>query len=77
MTQNWDGIEHRKNSSDHDNLTRLVVLLEAHVANFDKHQNDFRVHLLDDKRNFDILFKAYWAGMGVISMAILIVKLLK
>lgn len=43
---NWDGkTERRGNPNDHDNITRLLISVESHVKNFDK-------HVEDDKNSF-------------------------
>lgn len=40
----WDGkIERRADPNDHDRLVRLLVSVENHVINFDKHVADDKV----------------------------------
>lgn len=68
MSMSWDGItERRKSPSDHDNLTRALVILETHVKNFES-------HIIEDKKNFAILFRAYWFTIGAIFFLEFLIK---
>ena len=73
----WDGKERRNGGSDHDNLTRLIVLLENHVKNFDAHRIEFESHIKEDRENFNKLFRVYWTGCGIFSVVVLVLKLFK
>lgn len=67
----WDGkTERRNHPSDHDNLTRTIVLLENHIKNFDS-------HISEDKKNFDFLNKSVWMVFGGVAILELWVKLIK
>ena len=69
MPDKWDGrTERRAHTTDHDNLTRVVVLLENHVKNFD-------AHVVEDKRNFQDISDKLWGhakyiyiGIGIIGV---------
>lgn len=57
----WDGkTERRKDPTDHDNITRTLVVVEQLVKNFD-------AHVLDDKKNFTTLFRSFWVGIGFVA----------
>lgn len=58
----WDGkTERRSNPSDHDNITRMLVVTEQLVKNFDS-------HVEEDTKNFGFLNKAVWIGFGALGM---------
>lgn len=66
MQKEWDGkTERRQNTSDHDSLTRTLVMLEGLIKSFDH-------HVLDDNRKFDAIngkidvhAKYIYIGIGV------------
>lgn len=56
----WDGkTERRKDPTDHDNITRMLVITENLVTNFNTHVDK-------DEKNFSRLNKAFWIGLGVL-----------
>lgn len=71
MPQSWDGkTERRHNTSDHDNITRLLTILDAHVKNFDK-------HVTDDEENFKEVGTKLWNHARFIYMGIGILAVLE
>ena len=72
----WDGkVERRQNPSDHDNIVRLLVSVENHVNNFEKHtdedvQNFAKVNGKVDKHAMYI-----YMGIGAIAIIEIIFKL--
>lgn len=65
----WDGkTERRNNPSDHDNLTRLLNIVETLVNNFDK-------HVIEDKKNFDFNNRIIWIGFGALGTLELVMRL--
>ena len=75
----WDGKdERRRNVNDHDAITRLLILLEQHVKNFDNQLDAFNQHVADDNRNFATLNRAMWVAIGVVTtIQFLLLKFLK
>lgn len=75
MSHLWDGkTERRSNPSDHDNLTRTIVMLEGLVSNFQEHRKDFEEHTKEDNKKFDFLYRAVYIGFGAIGMLEIIMK---
>lgn len=74
----WDGkTERRNNAGDHDNITRLITLLENHVKNFDS-------HVIEDKENFKSIGDKLWnhakyiyIGIGIVGVVEVIMGLHK
>ena len=72
----WDGkVERRGNPSDHDNIVRLMVSIENHVNNFDK-------HVVEDAKNFgsvnskiDKQSILIYTGVGILIAVQFILKL--
>lgn len=64
----WDGkTERRNNAGDHDNITRMLTILDNHVKNFDK-------HVEEDKSLFKEMGDKLWKhatfiyiGIGIIT----------
>lgn len=65
----WDGkTERRQSNNDHDNITRMITILDNHVKNFD-------THTLEDKKNFDFLNKTVWIGFGALGTIEILMRL--
>ncbi len=59
---NWDGTtERREKATDHDNLIVMLNILTTLARNFE-------LHVEDDKKNFKVLFRAYYIGLGAIGV---------
>lgn len=55
----WDKVtERRKKATDHDNLIILLGIVDSLVKSFD-------AHIEEDKKNFKILFRAYYITLGI------------
>lgn len=66
---NWDGkTERRRDPSDHDNITRMLIITEQLVKNFD-------AHVAKDDKNFGFLNKAVWVGFGALGMLEIFMRL--
>ncbi len=71
----WDGkTERRSNANDHDNITRMLTVMENHVKNFD-------AHVKEDKASFDKigdkisnLSKFIYIGIGIVAVLQFILK---
>jgi hypothetical protein len=69
MTQAWDGrIERRNNAGDHDNITRLITILDNHVKNFDQHveKDEARFKEIGDKLWNHAKF--IYIGIGIVAV---------
>lgn len=69
----WNGTERRKPSSDHDTLIELVVILNNHVTNFNKHVEDDKVLEKDIRFATRMIFLAL-GGLGMLDIIVNIVK---
>lgn len=64
----WDGTERRMKAQDHDTLIEVVQILKSHVENFDKHQ-------VEDKKQFDILNRNMYLGIGILIAVKIVFKM--
>lgn len=64
----WDGrTERRRNPSDHDNLTRVMILVEGHVKNFDSHVDDDKAMAKKVEFSTKIIYIAL-GGLGMLQL---------
>lgn len=68
----WNGQERRKPRVGEE--TPMIILIEMradlknHLKNYQELKDDFHEHKLDDTKNFGVLNKAYWIGIGALAV---------
>ena len=61
----WDGsIERRSNASDHDHITRMLVIQEGLLKSFESFNITFVAHTLEDEKKFDRVNKNIYMFNG-------------
>ena len=72
----WDGkVERRQNPSDHDNIVRLLVSVENHVNNFEKHTNEDVENFSKVNNKVDKHAMYIYMAIGAIAIIEIILKL--
>lgn len=71
----WDGkIERRSNAGDHDNITRMITILDNHVKNFDKHVDEDSSNFKSVNNKVDLHAKYIYIGMGILAVINFLLK---
>lgn len=72
----WDGkIERRNNPTDHDNLTRLLISVENHVKNFEKHIEEDKISFGSVNEKVDKHAMYIYMGIGALAIIEIALKL--
>lgn len=75
MPQPWDGkTERRNNAGDHDNITRIITILDNHVKNFDKHVEEDKVNFGDVNKKVQVHAQYIYIGIGIIAVLQFLLK---
>ena len=72
----WDGkVERRGNPSDHDNIVRLLISVENHVNNFDKHVKEDATNFGSINGKMDKHAMLIYTGLGILLAVQVFLKL--
>lgn len=76
----WDGIKRRSSDNNGEDpevvLARIDERVKSLNENFSAHVNGFKIHLIEDDKNFKRLDKTVYLATGVVTAVIFIVRII-